>query len=514
MTPLLQRLRNIPPDVLRNLRRGIEKESLRVAPDGRLAATPHPRALGSALTHEHITTDFSEAQLELITGVHDDADGVDREITDIHRFVHAHIGEEMLWCASMPCRLPGEDGIPIAHYGSSNLGRAKTVYRVGLSHRYGRRMQTISGIHYNFSLPENAWPIAGLGDPSTGYFALIRNFQRHAWLLFYLFGASPAVCSTFVAGRNHDLVELAPGTLHLPHATTLRMGRLGYLSDAQDSLLVSCNDLASYTESLQAALTTPYPAYEAIGIRAGDEYRQLATTLLQIENEFYSTVRPKRVIRPLERPLHALRERGVQYVEVRAMDLDPFLAVGIAPQTMRFLDVFLLHCLLADSPPDTPAEIAANSRNKQLVAAQGRAPGLELERGAARVPLRAWAAEVLTESAPVAAALDAACGGQAYRDALAAAQAAVGDPGTLPSARVLAEMRARHGGSHLAFVTAKSVEHRAAFARNPLPAAEAAAQARIAAESLEAQRRAEAADDRPFEDFRRWYLSPERLTPR
>jgi glutamate--cysteine ligase len=213
MTRLLQRLQALPPEALRDLRRGIEKESLRVNADGSLAATPHPAALGSALTHEHITTDFSEAQLELITGVHPDADACAAELAGIQRFVQAELGAEMMWCASMPCRLPAEDDIPIALYGTSNVARAKTVYRIGLSHRYGRRMQTISGIHYNFSLPEAAWPVLDLADPNTGYFALIRNFQRHAWLLFYLFGASPAVCSTFVDGRAHELVELSGGTM-------------------------------------------------------------------------------------------------------------------------------------------------------------------------------------------------------------------------------------------------------------------------------------------------------------
>jgi glutamate--cysteine ligase len=514
MTSLLSRLQTLTPDALRGLRRGIEKESLRVDGDGLLAATPHPSGLGSALTHENITTDFSEAQLELITGVHDGADACVAEIMDIHRYVYAHIGDEMLWCASMPCGLPAEDAIPIARYGNSNVGRAKTVYRIGLANRYGRRMQTISGIHYNFSLPESAWPVGDRADPNTGYFALIRNFQRHAWLLFYLFGASPAVCSSFVAGRRHELVELSPGTLHLPYATTLRMGRLGYLSEAQDALTVSCNDLASYGAALEAALTTPYPAYEAIGIRDGDDYRQLATTLLQIENEFYSTIRPKRVIRPLERPLHALRDRGVQYVEVRAMDLDPFMPAGISARTMRFLDVFLLHCLLADSPPDTPAEIAQNGRNKQSVAAGGRAPGLELERGSGRVALREWAGEILAACAPVAAALDAACGGEAYAEALAEARASVERPETLPSARVLEAMRRDHRASHNAFVLAQSRAHRAAFAADRLAPERAARQQRLAEESIAAQRRVEAADVVPFETFRQHYLSPERLQPR
>ena len=513
MTRLLQRLQALPSDALRDLRRGIEKESLRVNPDGSLAATPHPAALGSALTHEHITTDFSEAQLELITGVHADAFSCAAELAEIQRFVQARLGDEMLWCASMPCALPDEHDIPIARYGTSNVARAKTVYRIGLSHRYGRRMQTISGIHYNFSLPERAWPVLDLADPNTGYFALIRNFQRHAWLLFYLFGASPAVCSTFVAGRDHQLEELSRGTMHLPYATTLRMGRLGYLSEAQDSLSVSCNDLASYTASLQGALTTSYPAYEKIGIGAGDEYRQLATTLLQIENEFYSTVRPKRVIQPLERPLHALRSRGVQYVEVRAMDLDPFLREGISTRTMRFLDVFLLHCLLSDSPPDSPAEIAMNGRNKQLAAARGREPGLQLERARGNVELRAWAGEILDQCGPVAAALDTARGGDAYRTALRAAVETLHDPATTPSARVLATMRERHGGSHGAFVLAQSIAHRNALATDPLPREAAARYEQAAAASLEAQRRAEAADTEPFETFRQRYLSPERLSP-
>src|SRR6266496_2262860 len=393
-----ERLRALAPAVLGSLRRGIEKESLRVRPDGALALTPHPKALGSALKHPHITTDFSESLLELITGVHTSVDACLEELKRIHGFVYRNIGDEVLWGASMPCSLP-----------DSNVGRAKTVYRIGLSHRYGRRMQMIAGLHYNWSLPESAWPLPGLGNQNEAYFALIRNFRRHAWLLLYLFGASPAVCASFVAGRRHELRELAPGTLCLPHATSLRMGRLGYLSDAQDKLLVSYNSLETYAACLDDVLTKPYPPYQAIGIRDGhvtsdvvhgagggvDSYKQLATSLLQIENEFYSTVRPKRVIHPGERPLHALRERGVEYVEVRAMDLDPFSPIGITADTVRFLDVFLLHCLLADSPPDTREELQAVGHNKLAAASLVCEPGLRLDRQGDMVELRDWGAQVL-----------------------------------------------------------------------------------------------------------------------
>ncbi|HEX8009382.1 MAG TPA: glutamate--cysteine ligase [Casimicrobiaceae bacterium] len=498
------RLNALPREVLQTLQRGIEKESLRVRPDGALATTPHPGALGSALKHPRITTDFSESQPELITGVHTSAESCLKELTEIHQVVYRAMGDELLWASSMPCRLPPEGEIPIGRYGTSNIGRAKTVYRIGLSHRYGRRMQTICGIHYNFSLPD--------ARSNDEYFALIRNFRRHSWLLLYLFGASPAVCSTFVAGRDHRLERLSGDTLYLPHATSLRMGRLGYQSDAQTSLAVSFNSLASYAASLEEALTKPYPPYEAIGIREGGHYRQLATSLLQIENEFYSTIRPKRVIRPAERPLHALRDRGVEYVEVRLMDLDPFVPIGITASTVRFLDVFLLHCLLCDSPPDTPDELTAVIENKLRVAARGREPGLQLIRGADEVPFVEWAEEVLSDCAPIAAALDLANGGRAHRDALAAALAALVDPDSTPSARVLQVMKRDHNNSYVRFVLAQSRAHRDTIMSLPLAPEVAERFGRMAQESIEEQRRLEAADALPFEGFRQLYLAPVRLS--
>ncbi|MEY2953139.1 MAG: hypothetical protein RLZZ401_1226, partial [Pseudomonadota bacterium] len=417
----------LDPQRLLGIRRGIEKESLRAQPSGALALTPHPAALGSALTHPHITTDFSESQLELITGVHAGVQACLDELQQVHRATYPVLDRqgEMLWVSSMPCGLPTDETIPLGVYGSSNIGRAKSVYRMGLGHRYGRRMQTISGIHYNWSLP---------GVSSEQYFALIRNFRRHAFLLLYLFGASPAVCSTFVAGRTHALQPLGKGSLHMPYGTSLRMGRLGYQSDAQASLAVSYNSLGGYGASLEEALTQPYPAYEKIGIQnIGGEYNQLATTLLQIENEFYGTIRPKRVIRSGERPLHALRERGVEYIEVRCMDLDPFEPLGIAAPTLRFLDIFLLHCLHSDSPPDTPAEIAELGRNQHHTAERGREPGLLLARRGNQVSLQAWGQELLTAFAPIAQALDAAHATADYSAALAQAQARLDDSRLTPS---------------------------------------------------------------------------------
>ena len=138
--------------------KGIEKESLRISKDGFIAQTPHPKALGSALTHPYITTDYSEALIELITPPFADIKDTLDYLRNIHQFVYDHLDNEMLLGASMPCGIDGDESIPIAEYGTSNIGRMKHVYRHGLWHRYGRTMQAIAGIHFNYSVPEALWP--------------------------------------------------------------------------------------------------------------------------------------------------------------------------------------------------------------------------------------------------------------------------------------------------------------------------------------------------------------------
>ena len=521
MDRLHQRLRILPREVLKRIRRGLEKESLRVRPDGMLSDVPHPAGLGSSLTHPHITTDFSESQLELITGVHEDIEACLEELTQIHQAVYRHLGEELLWCTSMPCGLPADSDIPIGQYGKSNLGRAKSVYRMGLSHRYGRRMQTISGVHYNFSMPDAAWPLLQQADAEAGsadayrtaaYFHLVRNFRRYSWMLLYLFGASPTACRSFVAGRSHALQERSAGTLFLPGATSLRMGPLGYQSDAQASLAVSFNSLKSYANSLNGALTESYPPYEALGLRKGDDYLQLGTSLLQIENEFYGTIRPKPRFRSGERPLWALGERGVEYVEVRCMDNDPFSPIGIAASTMRFIDIFLLYCLLSDSPPDSPEEIAAISRNQHRVAEKGRDPELRLERLGQELTLPAWGRELLGEFQPIASALDEAHSCSDYSESLSAANTALANPVSTRSARVLEEMERSRDKSYVAFALTQSAQHRRTLMQLPLSAEASASYARMAKESLAAQERIESADSVPFEAYRQEYLSRDLLS--
>ncbi len=318
-----------------------------------------------------------------------------------------------------------------------------------------------------------------------------------------------------MAGRPHGLQPLAPQTLGLQHATTLRMGRLGYQSDAQSALAVSYNSLERYADSLHTALTLPHPPYEAMGIRSpGGEYVQLATSLLQIENEFYGTIRPKRSIRPGERPLHALRERGVEYIEVRCLDLDPYAPIGVAASTLAFVDVFLLHCLLADSPPDHPLEIAAMARNQERTAMQGREPGLMLEccEGGV-VGLQDWALALVAECEPIAQALDDATGGTRHRDAVRQAREALESPSRLPSARMLADMAREHEHAFNPFARARSASACAELAALPWPAEAQARFAAMAEASLREQAALEAGDTMDFETYRQDYISAARLTP-
>lgn len=500
---------------LPHLRRGLEKESLRVTADGRLSTLPHPRALGSALTHPRITTDFSEALLEFITAPHESVAAMLRELDDIHRFACANIGDEILWNSSMPCLLGADDAIPIAQYGSSNLGRMKTLYRVGLSHRYGRRMQAIAGIHYNFSMPESFWawyqrqcshPGGWQALRDERYFALIRNFRRQTWLLLYLFGASPALCRSFLGGRTHTLETLRDNTLYAHYGTSLRMGDLGYQSNAQENLYVCYNNLRGYVGTLQHALAAHHPDYMRIGVKVDGEYRQLRDTLLQIENELYSTIRPKRITRPDETPSHALRERGVEYVEIRCLDINPFLPLGIDATTARFLDTFLLGCLLQPSPLTDEHEYRQIRENTRRTVYEGRRPNLLLQTREGEKPLQQWGRELLAGLLPIATLLDEAHGGRAYRDALQAQQHKIECPQDTPSARVLAQLRTT-GCAYFDFALQQSLQQARAFRDHPLPENTARRFEQMARESLEQQRQLELADREDFDTFLHHYFS-------
>ena len=399
---------------------GLEKEALRVTADGRVAPTPHPSALGSALTHPNITTDFSEALVELVTPALSRPQDVLDFLRDLHLFVYRHIEEERLWAASMPCVLSSGSEIPLARYGTSNAAEMKTVYRRGLGNRYGRVMQIIAGVHFNFSLPEGLWRSlhAETGAASetlfayrnTGYMGMVRNLQRLGWMVPYLFGASPAVCKSFVQDAETDLESFDAKTFYYPFATSLRMGDIGYQNRQEEGTGLKANydTLDAYTRSLTWAIQTPCPHYEDICIKANGRWEQLNDHVLQIENEYYSTVRPKQLTEWMEFPTLALRRRGIRYVELRSVDVNLFEPLGIELEQMRFLTLFMLYCLLLPSPTITPRERRWIDANEVLAAHRGREPGLMLQRPGGPIALCDWGREVLCAMEPLAELMDAA----------------------------------------------------------------------------------------------------------
>lgn len=429
------------------LKRGIEKEALRTTPTGEISQTGHPKALGSTLTHPYITTDYSEALVEFITPVNTSREETLNFLLDLHAFSLANLEQnELLWPASMPCKLDGNSSVPIAKYGTSNVGYMKEVYRQGLDTRYGRIMQSIAGIHYNLSFPEQLWElIAQLdGRPeihtdkdwrSQKYFGLIRNFRRHSWLLMYLFGASPVADASFIAGlKNHPLTELAANTWGDSYATSLRMSDLGYQNQVQASLNICFNSIENYINTLQEAIDNPYPDYAKIGVKVGTEYRQLNTGILQIENEYYSDIRPKRVALAGEKPNQALRRAGVEYIEVRCLDINPLLTGGLDVEQMYFLDAFLLFCLLEPSPQLSQEACDKLKVNLQQSVNAGRAPNSLIS----QQPLLTQAQLLLERLLPVCELLDAADSEAAkFTNSWRNQLAKVKDPSLTPSAQVL-----------------------------------------------------------------------------
>jgi len=509
----LGQLADLNPAWLR-FNRGIERETLRATTAGDIAQTPHPTGLGSALTHPSITTDYSEALLEFITAVHDQPEAALTELGQLHRYALTQLNDEQLWPASMPTRLPAETQIPIAQYGSSHIGRLKTIYRHGLWHRYGRTMQTIAGVHYNWSMPADFWADWAQRTDWNGslqafinreYFSLIRGFRRHSWLLLYLFGASPAADRSFLPKDNHGLESLGDDTLFGRYATSLRMSDLGYSNNAQSSLYVCFNSLETYAETLSEAIHTPYAPYETIGTKVDGDYRQLSTAILQIENEYYSDLRPKRVARSGEKPIHALNERGVEYIEVRCLDVDPFAPYGIEVESMRFVDLFLFWCLVQDNSLIQRDDCFRLRENNQRVAAAGRDPELKLEFNGKAIGLREQGQRVLDSLATFAVELDAISPGSNYVAAVEAQRAKMVDADLTPSAQFLTQVR--DAGSFRQVSMDLASAHGKRSKDNPGDQAVFAALHDTATNSLAAQQQMEDSDrDEDFDAFLARYL--------
>jgi len=514
----LDRLREKYPEIsLAGGLTGLEKENLRVGQGGAIAQTPHPASLGSALRHPWITTDYSEALLEFITPPLSSPLDALAFLRDLQHFVYLKLDDELLWSASMPCVVEGEERIPLARYGSSNIGQMKTVYRRGLGYRYGRIMQVIAGAHYNYSFPDALWPrLQSLGldtrplqDYISGcYFGVIRNLQRIGWIVPYLFGSSPAVCKSFLCGKQTILDEYNENSYYGPYATSLRMCDIGYQNSHEDEIGFKAryDSIESYVDSLTMAIETNCPRYEKIGVKVDGEYRQLNSRMLQIENEYYSSVRPKQVPGINEKPVHALKRRGVRYVELRSLDINMFEPQGISATQCRFLETLMAFCLFQDSPVIDYTGRTEIDTNLDAVCYRGREPGLVLQRDGVNTSLQQWAGDLCEAMMPFADALDAAGSGRPCRNAVEEQLAAVNDPEKTHSARVLAGMR-EHDEGYFHFAKRMSLKHQQYFLDLPVNDTQFREFEQTVRQSIADQQAIEAADTLSFDEFLKQYFA-------
>ena len=495
---------------------GIEKEGLRVSRKGGISQAPHPKAFGCALTHPNITTDFSESLIELVTPPLSSAEAVLSFLSKTQQYLYHHLPKDQsFWPASMPCVIRGETYIPIAQYGSSNHGMMKTVYRKGLANRYGSVMQTIAGIHFNYSFSADFFEayrakkspnetLRNFTDQS--YMGLTRNVVRYGWLIPYLFGASSAVCKSFLKGyHQHSLVEFNDSTLYEPYATSLRMGDIGYQNLREDEAGVKANynSLGHYIHSLKSGMQTSCREYEDIGVKDQGEYQQLNTNILQIENEYYASVRPKPLAFDGKKPLDALQDQGIGYIELRSLDINPLLPLGIDRMQLNFLEAYMLFCLLEVSPVISSREQFDIDNNDQLVAHEGRKPGLKLMHKGQSIELSELGSNIMNKIYHCAELL-----GEEYQEAVKQMIRRIDNADLTPSAITLSEMKNRNQG-FFDYTNALSKQHRRAFLAEKVDSDHFDYLDQQAKDSCKRQLKVEQADNLSFDDYLSHYFSDE-----
>ena len=284
---------------------GLEKESLRITFAGRFAQTDDP-----FVGFDHVTRDFCENQTEINTGVHDSAEEAVAELVTHHRRLQSVLAaqpeRELLWPFSNPPFIENEDDIPIARY--SGAERAKRTYREHLADRYGRHLMTFSGVHVNYSFA----PATIRGDRNQFYLDLAEKVLAYGWILTPLFAASPLLDESFCISGCHMGETMFAGL------ASLRCSELGYWN--QFTPVLDYRTLTGYVGSIREFVDRGF---------------------IVAPSEFYYPVR----LKPRGRnSLEALTEAGVDHIEIRTVDLNPFFEGGVDVRDVKFIELFLGWC--------------------------------------------------------------------------------------------------------------------------------------------------------------------------
>ncbi len=488
---------------LKDVNIGLERETLRVNKEtGRISQNDHPQSIGSPLTHSNITTDFAESLLEFVTNPSDTPEKTLADLSDIQKFTLSKLNNEVIWPNSMPPYIESEDEIQIAKYGTSNDAKMKSLYRKGLSLRYGKMMQVISGIHYNFSLKDHFFETFQkvLGDnqslqsfKTARYLHACRNVSRFGYIVPYFLGASPVMDKSFLKGKENNFADLNETDSYLPEGESLRLSDIGY-GNNKCHFDVSFNNIDEFVQNIQFAVSTPCNIFSQIPVIENGEYNQINNHILQIENEYYASVRPKQIMRKGENFLTALKKRGIEYIELRSIDINPLIAEGISIEAMRFLQLFLTASILTDAAPLSQKEYEHNQKNLKLIAKTG----INLEQSFTVQDVTLSVKDALTAVVdwlqPIADLF-----GEKYQESLSWMRTCIDDPSKLPSQQILNEMK-RSGQPYQSFFFDKAKSLFNAQYQQLDPATTASFEASVTA-TLAKQEEIEAENQITFEKY-------------
>lgn len=359
---------------------GIEWESLRAKDDGKLSLTPHPAVFGDKLTNPLITTDFSESQIEIITPTFDTIDDAFENFSLLSDMVNASLPrDEYLWFQSIPCILPYWDQIPIAQY--SEEGESSQKYREDLARRYGVKKQMISGVHFNFSFSERFLKkLYSLENDDLSfkdfkddiYLKIARNYLRYCWLIIYLTGCSIGSHKTF----SNDCIHLMDakddyGSYYSTRGPSFRNASCGYKN-----------------------LKDLYPSYNSVNEFVGDINSFIDNGDLSEAKELYTQIRLKP--KNPKDLLNSLKDSGIEYIEIRTLDINPFYQCGIVNRDMKFLHLFLIYMLVKDESDYLAWQNEAKI-NEERTAESGYVDSMRLLRDGCEVTLKDWAYEIINE---------------------------------------------------------------------------------------------------------------------
>lgn len=358
---------------------GLEKENVRVTESGNLALTPHPKAFGDREKNAYIKTDFSESQLEMVTPVCNTLEEVYSFICNLNKVVSLEIMKngEFLWPQSNPPILPREEEIPIAKLSN----REDELYRENLSYKYGKKKQVISGIHYNFSFKEEFIKLLYKElkvekdfreFKDDIYLRMARNFQKYHWLLIYLTGASPVFHESYIDEIKKDGEILGEDSYYIKDDTSLRNSSYGY------------KNKKDY-----------YVSYNSIGEYASDIKNLVKDKEIQSIKEYYNPIRLKSL--GSEDMLESLLHKGIDYLEVRLLDLDPLSIQGVSKETLYLVHLFMIYTLLKENKEITYKDQEEFFKNHDMVALKGRNEEAVIYENGVPVLLKDKGREILSE---------------------------------------------------------------------------------------------------------------------